>query len=506
MIDEKFAEERRLHPLTMVYRAIASLPGMAFAVFVALMNKDMQEMIFLAIAGFFALISFPLIVLNYYYFTFYIDPDYIFIQKGVFSRTQRKIPIERIQNVEIKQNFLQQILGIAKVSIETAGAAETEGSLEFASLKNAEDIRDAVRLLQRKKPDAEVRENLKESEFEETVDTLDYSEDSTEKVLLKLSPLDVVYHGLTHFRPVAFVIAVFLLQYANFLPDNVLPTTPAEILGELESFPVGKLILFGAGAFFSAIILSWILNILLTLNRYWGFELSNYEGKLHAEYGLLGKVRSSIPLKKLQYASVATNPLTRAFGFASLSLQTAGLGEKRGMPEVAAPIARIGKLRELLHKMKGFDYPEYFVNVSKKTIRRAFFRYTVAVAVVALGAYFVLPWAALIILVAPLLYYAAVLRYRHRGYYFDENFIAVKQGFIFRRVTFIPYEKIQTINLVATVFQRRLGLATVNIDTAGVSSFADASIIDVDEKDAELLLDSLAEIFRIKTDVSLSNR
>ena len=59
---------RRLHPLTMLYGVITSLPGALFSLYLALNNPG--EFIYIAIAVFFGLTSMPFVVLRWFYFQF----------------------------------------------------------------------------------------------------------------------------------------------------------------------------------------------------------------------------------------------------------------------------------------------------------------------------------------------------------------------------------------------------------------------------------------------------
>jgi putative membrane protein len=87
----------------------------------------------------------------------------------------------------------------------------------------------------------------------------------------------------------------------------------------------------------------------------------------------------------------------------------------------------------------------------------------------------------------PILYYYAHLRFVNRGYIISGDKLAVKQGVWFKSLTVIPIRKIQTFRIHQTIFQRRLGLATINVDTAAAGITGDISIIDIDLRDAARL-------------------
>ena len=71
--------------------------------------------------------------------------------------------------------------------------------------------------------------------------------------------------------------------------------------------------------------------------------------------------------------------------------------------------------------------------------------------------------------------------------------VIVRRGVVSRRLSIVPIRKVQDVSITETVFQRRLGIATVEVDTAGVgiSSAGDIKAIDLTREDARALADHL---------------
>lgn len=503
-IQEEYQVERRLHPLTIFYRAIISLPGFAIPLYIALVNENTQEWFFMVLAVVFAIVAFPFNFLSYYYFTFLIKKEEIIIKHGVLSRNQRNIHIERVQNVDISQNFLQQILRIAKVEIQTAGGIETEGLLEFVSKNDAEEIRNVIRkyqnILEEEKKE-EIEEDTEKEVSDEDIDSETEPEpekETEEKELFKMSIRELVTYGMLRFRPLVLIGMLILLQYLNVFPgfyENIEEYLDVESIKHLD---VTMIVIYLFLFLLFTMFLSWLADILLTVNQYYNFRLSVEGSKLHSEYGLLGRRKSTIPLKKLQSITMASNFITRKLNLYSLRLQTAGIGVKKSMPEVAVPLAKHDRVSNLAEGIRDHERPVDYKHVSRLTIRRAMFRYTMALLpILAIGIY-LSTWLVTLVVMIPLLYYAAVLRYQYRGYAIQDNNVIIKQGFFYQRITIIPIIKIQTLHIVETFFQRRLGLATINVDTAGEQTFTDASIIDIASEDAKGILDDLTNAFNEK--------
>lgn len=117
---------RRLHPLTLLVRLLMSLPALLILLLPALRGQtiDRGTLVTLILYG---LLAFPLILAHYLRFRYALTPRELLIESGVLTHRRRSIPIDRIQNIQIERTLLARLLGLARVRIETAGSAETEG-------------------------------------------------------------------------------------------------------------------------------------------------------------------------------------------------------------------------------------------------------------------------------------------------------------------------------------------------------------------------------------------
>jgi len=76
----------------------------------------------------------------------------------------------------------------------------------------------------------------------------------------------------------------------------------------------------------------------------------------------------------------------------------------------------------------------------------------------------------------PLYFRYITLRYR-----FDKEGVAVSYGLLWRRESYLTYARIQDIHVSRNLFERWLGIGTVQIQTASGSSSAEESIVGVKE-------------------------
>lgn len=504
-----YSIEKRLHPMTLVYRGITNLPTILIPLYLIFFKNVTEEAIFLGITLFFLIFTIPMIILSYYYFSFYITNTELVIKSGVFSRKQRNIPIRRVQNVNVEQNFIQRFLGIAKVQLETAGDFQTEGLLEFVSKNDAGEIKQIIRSYQsiienKNNEDQKTNEDAldkDDTEFysKETPKEANFSEvdDEFSNVIFNMSLTDTIRYGMLRFRPVALAIGFWIFTFGQqfFLIPSMEELGIEELIRNFENYNYFQAALFVLAGIIGISVTSWILDIILTVNSYYGFTLSLDGDKLHVRYGLLTKRSGTIPLKKLQSMTIVTNPIAQRLNFYKLNIQTAGFGAASGAPEVAVPFAKIEDLEEIIKKIRNLELPSEYNKVSKKTIRRSFIRLMMLLSMIVVPLAFSelnFLWA---YSASPLLLLIAYLRWKYRGYYSDEEIIIIKQGVWIRKLTIMPIQKLQTIHSKSSFFQRRLDLATLMVDSASSSYNADARIIDINKSDSEELMLDISNRF-----------
>ena len=476
-------EPQRLHPLTLLLRVGASLPALLVILLPILRNPGSTENLTSLVLGvLYGLFALPAILLQYWRFSYRITPKQIVIQSGVLNRKNRSIPIERVQNTQIERNLVARMLGLAKVKIETAGSSGTEGSLEYVHLGEAQKIRQVVRSFQRESADAEA-------------DATDEDEADVE-TLLDMSLRRVLLSGAFRFSLLYLAVIFSVLELFN--PETLIQRfIRADRLDWLTEVMFSHPALAIFASVLVAVILGWISGIAVHLARYYDFQLWLDGDKLRKRHGLFTVTEGTIPLDKVQTLILRTNPLMRAFGWYELKVQTIGINVEEQGHRVIAPFAGGDRLLELARRVRTFELPESFTSVSPLTIRRRFFRYTAVLTALLLPTvYFwpvgwpylggvALPWWGFGLV--PLILGWALLQYRNHEYAASEDGFYIRRGVVSHYLWIVPIEKFHVFHATASIFQRRLGLKTLFVDTAGAATFAYPEVIDApaDEADAQ---------------------
>ena len=490
---DSFDEVQMLHPMTLIQRFLIAVPAFIILLFPLLRSPQSSDYVSVVTIVIYGVLALPLIFLRYYRFRYRITRKEIIIQSGIINRQHRSIPIERIQNIEIEQSVLPRLFGTAKVKIETAGSAKTEGVLEYVSVDRAHQIREIVRSYQQdqKDPQVDATDRAVTDGFPTQLDaaqgsTLAHEE---EEPLFAMSLGRVLLAGMLRFSLFYIAIAFSLIQQFNPDPNDIELWLTKGWLAPLAELAQASPWLFTIAGIIIAVSLSWIAGILVSLNQNYNFKIWLKEQKLHKHQGLLTLSQGTIPLKRIQALILRANLLMRKLDWVALEVQTMGLESSQRGHQIALPLGKNHEAEGVAQRLlPPFSIPDSFTSVSRLTIRRAIIRLTMLAAVVLLPlSYFWRPaiWGVFIILFIP---WYAILRYRNHGYAVDDDMLYVRRGVFRHYIWAIPVSKFQVLYTTASLFQRRLGLTTVYVDTAGAGGFATPEIIDIEKSDAEELV------------------
>ncbi|USZ68577.1 PH domain-containing protein [Halorussus salilacus] len=476
----------KLHPLSVPYRAVSR--GLSVAstfVFLGLTLSGTGAvpeltgpfLVGAALAGVAATVAWQ--VAYYRRFEYELTDEGLDIASGVVSRRHREIPLRRVQNVDISRNVVQRALGLAALDLETAGGGETEASLRYVGYDEAKRLQREIQRLKRDatRSDREVGDDA-EGEGESAVgegrladrEELLFELSATELAILSALSFDLRYLSLLAFGPVA------------------LPAVP----GLADLAVVGGVMLVGMLA-----VALWAIGAAVAFARYYGFRLTRIGDELRYERGLLQRYDGSIPLEKVQALTVSENLPMRRFGYAALSVETAGYAPGQspsGGSEAAIPLATRERVFDLAREVEPFDPPE-FSRPPERARTRYVARYAIALAALAgvlFGARAVVGWPDqwyLALALVPLTPVAAHLTWVNRGYDAGDRYVVTRNGFWRRSTTIVAYDRVQTVIQSQSPFQRRRDLASVVVDTASSAGFGgrDATAVDLDADDAAAL-------------------
>ena len=80
-----------------------------------------------------------------YTFRFWVEDDEIIVKEGLFDRTLRHVPFNRIQNVAFRQNLLHRIFQVVELNLESGAGAKPEAKLTVLPQARARLLEQQIR-------------------------------------------------------------------------------------------------------------------------------------------------------------------------------------------------------------------------------------------------------------------------------------------------------------------------------------------------------------------------
>ncbi|WP_165356565.1 PH domain-containing protein [Sphingosinicella sp. BN140058] len=485
------AADRRIHPGAIALRFLRAAPRTVLAIPAAVaFASDRGLLGGLAVA---AVIGAALLFgqwLHWYHFRYGVGAHEIVIESGLLNRNRRSIPFDRIQDVDIERALLARLFGLAKVKIETGAGGKDEGVLDSVSTGEAARLREAVRAWR----DDAGRHLAPAVELAAGGE----ADDLLQRPLFTM-PLDrVLLFGLFDFSLV-YIGGVFAALQAFDDPLKALFGIDIYDAGRwigLADKAAHSSISLAAIAFVTilAILLGVITSILRVLARDFGFRLTAEGDRFRRERGLLTRTEAVIAKKRIQLAYVETGLVRRRFGWFWLSFQTLGEGADGSGHQVAAPFAQRDEIDLILDETVRFRLPPppTLQMVSQRHVVRALIRKLLPPTIVIVVAAFWWRPALFFLAGLPVVGLVAAIERRFHRYALDGDLLFVARGVLKQRLFVVPVASMQTVSIVRGWLQRRLGVASVMIDTAGASLTKSPSIIDLPLETARMLAAEIA--------------
>ncbi|RRJ27896.1 hypothetical protein EIK79_17080 [Halocatena pleomorpha] len=429
----------------------------------------------------------------YLLFDYELTADTFDVTSGVINRQHREIPFHRIQNIDVTQSLGKRLFGVAVLTAETAGGGSTEITLHFVSEEKAAWLQSTI------------RDRKRATGGDETTATGDAGRSPTQLFALRSTELAVL--AVAFLRPGALFIALFGIPFVADLGQSLLlsiarPFGGPEQLSVSALSPDSALVLALVGGPL-LLVSAWIVSALVTVVEYFGFQLGRAGEDLVYQRGLLQRYSGTIPVEKVQSLTITEPVLARPLGYAGLSVETAGYAPGQAderKSQSAIPLSNRSRVFELARDIEPFEEPT-FTRLPKRARRRYFARYLLIVGgLIAvgyllsqfLGGFTLWYLPAVVLPITPI---AAHYKWKHRGYHVGTKHVAFRTGYWRRTTRVVPYYRLQTVFTSRTIFQRRLGLATLTADIASSTSLRGGSpaAYDIDSDTADRLYALLGE-------------
>lgn len=457
------AEWSRLHPLSWLFAMIGQLRPLVVPLVVLLVLGQGDWWELMAVAG--ALGVGVASWVRSFGFRYRLTGDALVVREGVLHRTERHVPFARVQNVVQRRNPLHRAVGVTELRLESAGGAKPEAVMNVITVAEAERLETILR-------------------GHAASDAAAAAAADAERPLLALAPGDLVRLGLVTQRGMV-VVGAALAFAMQIEPLRELVTEAPERMvsalarrgGSLEGTAAGNLL---AGAVLVLVFVAalQVLSVLRAFTGFYGFTLRRSGERITTVSGMFTRQMASARRDKIQRLVIGESLLSRLFGRQWLWCEVAagaGSGEQERTARLRwlAPIATPEAIAALVAEVApGVDltslrwrppHPGAF----RRILKRRLIGVAVVAAAVAAARVSLLPAVAVLV---PWAILGARGQARFSGHAHDGGVFAVRGGWLRRQWVLAWVEKGQALALAATPFDRRNGMAAVELDTAGATA------------------------------------
>lgn len=334
---------------------------------------------------------------------YWIEEDELRVDTGVIAHQSRRIRIDRLQGVDIRQPFVARLFGLAELRMDVAGGSAREGSLAFLTLSDARELKDV--LLAR-------RDAVKSGATPESADEVAARPAEPDRLLARVDLSMLVLSTLLSPESIFLVLATIV--YGGLIL----------VMGEAGGFAVWLPIVGGLG-----------LVLARRISGSYNFTVAQTSAGLQVRRGLFELTAQTIALARLQGVTLSEPLLWRKLHWVRLDVSIAGYGEaSNDEGPSASTVLPVGERPLAMwlsqYMLGGSDFDRTSLTGPPKRAR----------------------W------VSPV-----GRRFMSAGS--DESLVVSREGWFVRRTHVVPHARVQSLRLTQGPVQRLLGLADLHVDS-----------------------------------------
>lgn len=458
-----------LHPAILLLRLLDAIRQ---AIFPAMAGVIIGQRWFLVLAAVLFLFNLGYAVARYLTLEYTLTVDELRIREGLLERQDRRIPLDRIQDLGFESTILRRVLGLTVVRVETASGRGVEAQLDALSRGDADHLREVLLAARRDRP------AVTTLEASATAPALAAAPEP-EWIVHRATSGELLLRGITDLRLSAFVVSGFAaLQLADQFDFLVQVRGVArgfrDWLGQFSPTVLAVLLM---ALLFAVMALGVVTATIGNLVRFHGFVLTLRGEVLQRRFGLLTTRAKTLPRARIQRATLEQTWLRRLLGLAVVKADSAGGSRSEGEDtsggwDVVVPLCQLAAGHALLPALLPGIETETFSwqrGSPRLVVRTALQGALLAALVVPASWPAAGPWSLLVLLTVPLWALLGVLVWRNLGFCRGRAFFALRHGIVGRYLAFVPTKKVQAVVVRQGPIGQMLGLADLTVYVAGGS-------------------------------------
>jgi len=483
---------QRVQPISLLFVVIAKLRQWIIPVVVGVFSAREGNLLVISLGILASAVLLAFAITRFITLRFRLAGGELQVRDGIFFKSMRTVPVNRIQNIDLVQNVIHRIFRVAEVRIETASGKEPEAVLRVLSLAEVERLRASV-FAQANAPIA----GMNESAVGESITNEDGSAvlvvapvpqltlEQSERLLLAISLKQLALAGLTSNRGFLLVPIVLGTLYESrgftrSYRDQFRFGSEDFYIDRLPSgVSTSTIVIWLMAGLIASIALLKLFSFAWFVIRFYDYQLSAIGDDLRIRCGLLTKVSATIPRSRIQFISIHRSWLSRRLGLAAIRIETAGGGgseHENASQSVGrrwfVPVISESQVVGLIEHMRPgiqwteaeFDWQPLSLHAGARLQR---FGIIATVLLTLVSGFVWQPWGAAIgIVLLPVFIWFARRHAKAMRYVRCGSLIVYRSGLMTRKCSCAFVDKIQTLRLNESPFDRRWKMATLSVDTA----------------------------------------
>lgn len=411
-------------------------------------------------------------IMNYRKYRYRLGRDHFHVEQGWIRREKKSIPIDKIQSVQIEQNWLYQLLKVYLVKIDTIGEEGLEAEVGGVRQQEAIRLKQQIQIMKDQEEEILVASaegdssRAEEPQMEYFLDNQKIFRYSvTENILWFLLPFTLLIILILRIYHSADAESFSWKVLLNIMFREIQPG--GDVTFE-DQFDFSYLLLYG-------LVLATFSSGMVLFNKIFGlfnYRLSYSDQEIHIRRGLINKFETIIPRRKIQFTTWYTNLIRRKLGIYTLSYKYAG-GKNTLGADAIVPFFDTTVLPALIRPYHVIEdkEPRPYYQISKVFLWRNFiFAKLPAAAAMIFLCYWIHPFLFYLSFLVPFYFYGHNYFYvRNFRIYLYRDYFLISRGVWGRRKTLVRWEKIQKVSIRQSPYQRRKDFVHLHLHTAAAN-------------------------------------
>lgn len=406
--------------------------------------------------------------LRYLNFTFFLDAENeeFIITEGVFNKTKTAIQLNKIQQVNINQSFVQRLIGVYELDVDTAGTNKKEGAIKAISHVLALELKSRLLENEVKKSISETEDSLFKKSIEKPLEE--------EHPFIKISFLSLLKIGITsnYGRSISLLLLFFIT-----VSDYIKKITGRDVFHDenIESY-VDKNFVIQTFLILILLLLATVLmiNLVRIVFKYYDYNITRQKGSLLLSFGLLNTKSTIIKPEKVQITTVTSNYFQKKMNILELKIRQATSGEKEERKSAIEIPGCSESESDVILQLLFRKIPKKGVML-KPNFRKLGFSLFLSIGLPLSGfgafGYGIMPvvfeYSYLVPIYIILVGLVQFFKFKNNRLFIDDHFIIKQSGAWDISTEIIEPTKIQAITTSQLFWHEKLNIGSITLHTAG---------------------------------------